>query len=170
MKDQKLMIYQAVSFHQSCQCQSHRYVPHLHRIVLNTCLAFQIVSSVQLNNDDNDDKKNEFALKIIKMIGKNIKTQHFKSYHIYFREEDCPGYISSLLFCLLELQLSLLLWHHPAFHWHQLKHWLLVHLSQFLHMDMKYNLQLCVKGFDNHNKQARTIAEICYFQLELELV
>ena len=39
--------------------------------VLNTYISFQILSSVQPNNDDNDDKKNGPALKIIKIIGKN---------------------------------------------------------------------------------------------------
>ena len=75
MKDQKLMIYQAVSFHQNYRYQSQRYVTHLDRMVmpfvLNTYISFQILSSVQLNNDDNDDKKNGFALKMIKIIGKN---------------------------------------------------------------------------------------------------
>ena len=42
--------------------------------VSNIWFAFQIISSVQLNNEDSDDKKNKYRIKILKIIGKNILT------------------------------------------------------------------------------------------------
>ena len=43
-------------------------------MVPNTWLAFQIVSSVELNNDDNDDENDEYKIEIFKIIGKTILT------------------------------------------------------------------------------------------------
>ena len=94
-------------------------------------MIFQIISVATLNNKDkDDDDKNENKIKIFKIIGKNALVYKYDNFINYYREEDCPSGLSSLLYNLLDLQFSLLLRLHHTFHCNRLD----LNCNFFLHL------------------------------------
>ena len=66
-------------------------------------VILQINSSTRLNKEDNDYEDNEYKIKMVKIIGTNLKTLNLESHLNYCRKEDCSKPFPSLRSCLLEL-------------------------------------------------------------------